>query len=86
MELLAAHTANERGKASLRVAGEMLEESRRHRGYTTEMLREKVEEVEHLRIHKQVDDRERAIKVKSLVGEVSLSRRKLKISVLMRLA
>jgi hypothetical protein len=72
MELLAARTAHERGKASLRAAGEVLEASRRHARETTEMLREKMEEVERLRIHKQVDDRERAIKVKSLVGEVSL--------------
>jgi hypothetical protein len=71
MEFLAARTANERGKASLRAAGEVLEASRRHAQYTTEMLREKMEEVERLRIHKQVDDRERAIKVKGLVGEVS---------------
>jgi hypothetical protein len=72
MELLAARTANECGKMSLRVAGEVLEESRRHSRWITEMLREKMEEVERLRIQKQVDDRERAIKVKSLVGEVSL--------------
>ena len=39
---------------------------------TTEMLHEKIEEIERLRIQKQVDDRERAIKVKSLVGEVRL--------------
>ena len=39
---------------------------------TTDMLHEKIEEIERLRIQKQVDDRERAIKVKSLVGEVRL--------------
>jgi len=72
MELLAARTANERGKASLRAAKEVLEASRRHARETTEMLREKMEEVERLRIHKQVDDMERAVKVKCLVGEVSL--------------
>jgi len=68
MELLAARTANERGEASLRAAGEVLEASRRHARETTEMLREKMEEVERLQIHKQVDDRERAIKMKRLVG------------------
>ncbi|KAH9987317.1 hypothetical protein BJV74DRAFT_842440 [Russula compacta] len=69
MGLLAARTENERGQASLRAAGEVLEASRRHARETTEMLREKMGEVEHLRIHKQVDDRERAIKVKSLGRE-----------------
>jgi hypothetical protein len=39
---------------------------------TAEILHEKMEEVERLRIQKQADDRERAVKVKSLVGEVSL--------------
>ena len=73
MEFLAARTASERGKASLRAAGEVLEASRTHVRETTEMLREKMEEVERLRINKRVDDRERAIKVKSLVGEVSLN-------------
>jgi hypothetical protein len=72
MELLAARTANERGQASLRAAGEVLEASRRHARETTEMLREKMEEVERLQIHKQVDDRERAIKMKRLVGRVGL--------------
>ena len=72
MELLAARTANEREKASLRAAGEVLEASRKHARETTEMLRERMEEVERLRIHKRLDDRERAMKVKSLVGEVSL--------------
>jgi len=46
--------------------------SREHVREATEMLREKMEEVERLRIKLQVDDRERAIKVKGLVGEVSL--------------
>jgi hypothetical protein len=72
MELLAARIANEQGQVSLRAAGEVLDASRKHARETTEMLREKTEEVERLRIHKQVDDRERAIKVKGLVGEVSL--------------
>jgi hypothetical protein len=72
MELLAARTANEHGKAGLRAAGDVLEASRRHARETTDMLREKMEEVERLRINKQVDDRERALKVRSLVGEVSL--------------
>jgi len=72
MELLAARTENERRQASLRAAGEVLEASRRHARETTEMLREKMEEVERLRIYKQVDDRERTIKVKSLARGVSL--------------
>ncbi|KAH9964379.1 hypothetical protein BGW80DRAFT_1123583, partial [Lactifluus volemus] len=69
MELLVARTASEREQASLRAAGEVLEVSRKHARETTEMLREKMEEVERLRVYKQVDDRERAVKVKSLVGE-----------------
>lgn len=72
MGLLAARTENEHGQATLRAAGEVLEASRKHARETTVMLREKVEEVERLRIHKQVDDRERAVKVKSLGKEVSL--------------
>jgi hypothetical protein len=72
MELLAARTANEQGQASLRAAGEVLEASRKHARETMEMLREKTEEVERLRVHKQLDDRERAIKMKGLVGQVSL--------------
>jgi hypothetical protein len=72
MELLVARTASEREQASLRAAGEVLEVSRKHARETTEMLREKMEEVERLRMYKQVDDRERAVKVKSLVGEVSV--------------
>jgi 50S ribosomal subunit-associated GTPase HflX len=71
MELLVARTASEREQASLRAAGEVLEVSRKHARETTEMLREKMEEVERLRMYKQMDDRERAVKVKSLVGEVS---------------
>jgi hypothetical protein len=72
MELLTARTANEQGQASLRAAGEVLTASRKHARETMEMLREKTEEVERLRIDKQVDDRERAIKMKGLVGGVSL--------------
>ena len=71
MELLVARTANEREQASLRAAGEVLEVSRKHARETTEMLREKMEEVERLRMYKQVDDRERAVKVKGLIGGVS---------------
>ncbi|KAI0303583.1 hypothetical protein B0F90DRAFT_1916580 [Multifurca ochricompacta] len=69
MELLIARTANEREQAGLRAAGEVLEASRKHARETTEMLREKMEEVERLRVYKQMDDRERAVKVKGLVGE-----------------
>ncbi|KAH9960882.1 hypothetical protein BC827DRAFT_1267925 [Russula dissimulans] len=68
MGLLAARTESERRQGSLRAAGEVLEANRKHAFKTTEMLREKMEEVERLRICKQVDDRERAIKVKSLAG------------------
>ena len=70
MELLGARTANERGQASLRAAGEVLEASRRHARETTKMLREKMEEVDSLRIHKKVDGRDRSIKVKGS-GQVS---------------
>jgi hypothetical protein len=70
MELVVARTANEREQASLRAAGEVLEVSRKHARETTELLREKMDEVERLRMYKQVDDRERAVKVKTLTGEV----------------
>jgi hypothetical protein len=69
MELLAARTANERGQASLRAAGEVLEASRKHARRTTKMLCEKMDEVDDLRIHKKVDDK---VKVKSAAGQVSL--------------
>jgi len=42
----------------------VLEASRRHARETTKMLREKMEEVDSLRIHKKVDGRDRSIKVK----------------------
>ncbi|KAI9511832.1 hypothetical protein F5148DRAFT_202508 [Russula earlei] len=69
MKLLTARTWNERSQASLRAAGEVLEASRKHVRETNEMLREKMEEVERIRIHKQADDRERSIKMRSLVGK-----------------
>ena len=72
MQLLAARIAHERGQAGQRATGQALEASRRHVRETTDMLHEKIEEIERLRIQKQEDDRERAIKVKSLVGEVRL--------------
>jgi hypothetical protein len=56
MDLLAARTADEHGKASLRSAGEVLEASRNHVHETTEMLRKKLEEVDRLRAHKTVDE------------------------------
>jgi len=72
MDLLAARTANEQGRANLRAAGEALEASRKHGHETTEMLRMKMEEVNRLRVraHKKVDDKERAIK--SPIRRVSL--------------
>ncbi|KAI0264379.1 hypothetical protein BC834DRAFT_882798 [Gloeopeniophorella convolvens] len=69
MDLLAARNVNEREQTSLRSAEEALEASRRHARETTEMLREKMEEVERLRAYKQMDDRERVLKVKGLVGD-----------------
>jgi hypothetical protein len=72
MELLTARTANERGQASLRAAGEVLEASRKHARKTTKMLQEKMEQVDSLRNHISVDDKEHAVKVKSPVGQVSL--------------
>lgn len=72
MELLAARTANEHGQASLRAAEEVLEASRKHARETSKMLREKMEEVDGLRVHKRVGDKKRAIKVKGPVGQVSL--------------
>jgi hypothetical protein len=71
MKLLIARTENEREQAGLRAAGEELEASRKHARETTDMLRDKMQEVERLRMHKGVDDREGAVKAKSLVGQVS---------------
>ena len=71
MNVLIARTANEREQAGLRAAGEVLEASRKHARETTDMLRDKMQEIERLRVYKGVDDRERAVKVKSLVGRVS---------------
>lgn len=69
MDLLIARTANEREQVGLRAAGEVLEASRKHARETTDMLRDKMQEVERLRVYKGVDDRERAVKVKGLVGQ-----------------
>ena len=72
MNLLIARTENEREQAGLRAAGEELEASRKHARETTDMLRDKMQEVERLRAHKGVDDREGTVKAKSLVAQVSL--------------
>ncbi|KAA1467616.1 hypothetical protein DENSPDRAFT_832723 [Dentipellis sp. KUC8613] len=69
MDFLAAQSAQERAQTALRAAAEALERSREHARDTTEMLREKMDEVERIRMHKQADDRERALKVKGLTGE-----------------
>ncbi|KAI9439931.1 hypothetical protein H4582DRAFT_1561555 [Lactarius indigo] len=69
MNVLIARTANEREQAGLRAAGEELEACRKHARETTDMLRDKMQEIERLRVYKGVDDRERAVKVKSLVGQ-----------------
>ena len=71
MKLLIARTENERELAGLRAAGQELEASRKHARETTDMLRDKMQEVERLRMHKGVDDREGAVKAKNLVGQVS---------------
>jgi acyl-CoA reductase-like NAD-dependent aldehyde dehydrogenase len=60
MNLLAARTANEQGQVSLRDAGERLEASRDYARSTAEMLRKKVEEVDHLRAQKTVDEKKHA--------------------------
>lgn len=70
MDLLAARTANDLGQASLRAAGEVLEASRRHVRETTDMLDEKIDEVNRLRANKKAEDKEHAIK--SPVRRVSL--------------
>ena len=72
MQLLVARTANEREQAGLRAAGEELEASRKHARETTDMLRDKMQEIERLRVLKGVDDREGAVKAKGLVEQVSL--------------
>lgn len=74
MKVLIARTANEREQAGLHAAGKELEECRKHARETTDMLRDKMQEVERLRVHKGVDDRERAVKAKSLNGQVSPAR------------
>lgn len=70
MDLLAARTVNEQKEISLRAAGDVLESSRKHMNTTNEMLRKKIEEVDRLRAHKKVDDKEHAIK--SPIRRVSL--------------
>ena len=72
MQFMAARTAHERGQAALKAAEQTLEVSRKHARETTEMLRDKMDEVERLRMMKQADDREGAVKMKALVGEVSI--------------
>ena len=72
MQFMAARTAHERGQAALKAAEQALEASRKHARETTEMLRDKMDEVERLRMMKQADDREGAVKMKALVGEVSI--------------
>ncbi|KAH9178136.1 hypothetical protein EDB89DRAFT_1901729 [Lactarius sanguifluus] len=71
MNVFVARTANEREQAGLRAAGDELEACRKHARETTDMLRDKMHEIERLRVYKGVDDRERAVKVKKLVGQVS---------------
>lgn len=68
MAFLAAQAVHEKAQATLRSAEETLEASREHARTTTEMLREKNEELEHLRLTKQADDRERLVKMKQLTG------------------
>ena len=70
MDLLAARTVNEQKETSLRAADDVLKASRKHMKTTTDMLRKKVEEVDRLRAHKKVDDKEHAIK--SPIRRVSL--------------
>ncbi|KAI0319215.1 hypothetical protein OF83DRAFT_1170413 [Amylostereum chailletii] len=69
MALLAARSAHEKAVTTLQSAEEALEASRQHARETTEMLRLKAEEVEHLRVVKGTDDRERAVKIRELVGD-----------------
>ncbi|TFY78056.1 hypothetical protein EWM64_g5956, partial [Hericium alpestre] len=71
MDLLAAQGHQERSQTALRTAEETLEESRRHARETTDMMRDKMDEIERLRALKQADDRERAVKIKGLSGERS---------------
>ncbi|KAI0043828.1 hypothetical protein FA95DRAFT_1562910 [Auriscalpium vulgare] len=66
---MAALETHQRCQSTLKSHEEALENSRRHARDTTEMLREKMEEVENVQLHKQADDRERAIKIKNLAGE-----------------
>jgi len=59
----------ERLAKAAQAAGAELEASRKHARETTDMLRDKMQEVEWLRVHKGVDDREGAVKAKGLVGQ-----------------
>jgi len=72
MQLLTARIEHDRWQAIQHATGQALDANSTHVRETTERLRETMEKVERLRIKKQIDDRERAVKVKSLVGEVSL--------------
>ncbi|KAI0034581.1 hypothetical protein K488DRAFT_83876 [Vararia minispora EC-137] len=68
---IAARKAHEKARAEMQSAEEALEASRAHAREATEMLRVKAEEVEALRLQKGADDRERAVRVRELVGEDS---------------
>jgi hypothetical protein len=70
MDLLSAIAANDQGQANLRAAEVVLEASRKHADDTHEMLQKKRWEVDRLRTHKTVDDKEPAIQ--SPIRRVSL--------------
>ncbi|TFK48061.1 hypothetical protein OE88DRAFT_1635269 [Heliocybe sulcata] len=68
---LAARAKYESALTDLKNAEEGLEQTRRHAEMVTDMVREKMREVEELRGMKRVDDRERAVKVTELRGKMT---------------
>ncbi|TFK45837.1 hypothetical protein OE88DRAFT_1085133 [Heliocybe sulcata] len=67
---ISARSKYESATTDLKNAEEALEQTRRHAQMVTDMVREKMREVEELRGMKRVDDRERMVKVSELRGKV----------------
>ncbi|KZT24403.1 hypothetical protein NEOLEDRAFT_1050951, partial [Neolentinus lepideus HHB14362 ss-1] len=69
LEYLAARAKYESALTDLKNAEEGLEQMRHHAAMVTDMVKEKMREVEDLRGMKKVDDRERMVKVTELKGK-----------------
>ncbi|EPQ52829.1 hypothetical protein GLOTRDRAFT_140435 [Gloeophyllum trabeum ATCC 11539] len=70
LAFLAARAKYESALTDLRNTEEGLEKTRKHAEMVTDMVREKMREVEELRGMKRVDDRERMVKVSELKGKL----------------